>query len=105
MSTEKLIRQPLSYEILQAHYAATPGLVADKIKAVLEFVWSVLPQNAVSGIVFAYDEAQNLSDHAAKGQYPMSLLLDVFQSIQTVLCKGSPGPLCSARQALVYILS
>ena len=34
------------------------------------------------GIIFAYDEAQNLSDHAEKEEYPLSLLLDVFQSIQ-----------------------
>jgi hypothetical protein len=34
------------------------------------------------GVIFAYDEAQNLADHAAKDQYPLSLLLDVFQSIQ-----------------------
>lgn len=86
-STEKVIKQPLSYEILQAQYAATPGLVADKIKAVLEFVWSVLPQNAISGIVFAYDEAQNLADHAQKDEYPLSLLLEVFQSLQR---KGYP---------------
>ena len=39
------------------------------------------------GLVFAYDEAQNLSDHAAKNEYPLSLLLDVFQSIQK---KGIP---------------
>jgi hypothetical protein len=33
-------------------------------------------------IVFAYDEAQTMADHAEKEQYPLSLLLDVFQSIQ-----------------------
>src|SRR5207302_11446065 len=32
--------------------------------------------------IFAYDEAQNLADHAVKDQYPLSLLLDVFQSVQ-----------------------
>src|ERR1017187_866558 len=40
-----------------------------------------------------------------------AILHDIFQSIRTVLCKGrllckpSPEPLCSARHALVYILS
>ncbi len=34
------------------------------------------------GIVFAYDEADNLADYTAKDQYPLSLLLDVFQSVQ-----------------------
>src|SRR5439155_24579416 len=37
--------------------------------------------------IFAYDEAQNLSDHAASKEYPLSLMLDVFQSIQK---KGIP---------------
>lgn len=34
------------------------------------------------GVIFAYDEAQNLSDHAKRDQRPLSLLQDVFQSIQ-----------------------
>jgi hypothetical protein len=38
-------------------------------------------------LIFAYDEAQNLSDNAERDQYPLSLLLDVFQSIQR---KGIP---------------
>jgi hypothetical protein len=68
-------------------YEATPGLVADKLKAVLEIVWESLKDSGRSGVVFAYDEAQNLSDNSAKEQYPLSLLLDVFQSIQK---KGVP---------------
>ncbi|HVE91940.1 MAG TPA: AAA family ATPase [Actinomycetota bacterium] len=78
---------PLSYAVLSAVYEKTPGLVSDKIKAVLEFVYSVLRQHHRSRIIFAYDEAQNLSDHAHKEQFPLSLLLDVFQSIQR---KGIP---------------
>ena len=38
--------------------------------------------------MFEYDEAQNLSDNASEQQYPLSILLDVFQSIQR-----SPGGL------------
>jgi hypothetical protein len=38
-------------------------------------------------LIFAYDEAQNLADHRAKDQFPLSLLLDTFQSIQK---KGIP---------------
>jgi hypothetical protein len=34
------------------------------------------------GVIFAYDEAQTLADNAQKTQYPLSVLLDVFQSIQ-----------------------
>jgi hypothetical protein len=76
----------LSYEELAARYKETPGLVADKIKAVLEFVWLGL-KDREQRVIFAYDEAQNLSDHAERGEYPLSVLLDVFQSIQR---KGIP---------------
>ncbi len=38
--------------------------------------------HSAKGIVLAYDEAQNLSDQAKKDEHPLSVLLDVFQSIQ-----------------------
>jgi hypothetical protein len=73
----------LNFHLLSQIYEETPGLPTDKLKYVLEFVWSILNRVPnLKGIVFAYDEAQNLSDHAAKDQYPLSLLLDTFQSIQ-----------------------
>jgi hypothetical protein len=57
--------------------------VADKLKAVLQTVWEILrARGGARGVVFAYDEAQTLSDNASHGQYPLSMLLDVFQSIQ-----------------------
>ena len=71
----------LSYELLVDLYRRSPGLVADKLKAVLEGVAAVL-QKQDRGLIFAYDEAQNLSDHAADKQFPLSVMLDVFQSIQ-----------------------
>ena len=78
----------LTYEELLLLYSETPGLPLDKIKAVIETSWSFIENdNGASGIVFAYDEAQNLSDHAEKEQFPLSLLLDAFQSIQR---KGLP---------------
>ena len=46
-------------------YERTPGLVADKLKHVLETVWQVLATLNRKGVIFAYDEAQNLADHAA----------------------------------------
>ena len=85
--TDRVIHDPLDYNILRRRFDETPGLISDKLKATLEFVWSVMPQVAISGIVFAYDEAQNLGDHANDNEYPLSLLLDVFQSIQR---KGVP---------------
>jgi hypothetical protein len=42
---------------------------------------------AKNRVIFAYDEAQNLTDNADRDQYPLSVLLDVFQSIQR---KGIP---------------
>jgi hypothetical protein len=80
-------RIPLSHEVLAAVYSSKPGLIADKIKATLEFVWHHLREHDHHKVIFAYDEAQNLSDHAEKEQFPLSVLLDVFQSIQK---KGIP---------------
>jgi len=77
----------LDYNLLKLVYDQTPGLTSDKLKAVLELVWSSLERTTTSGVVVAYDEAQNLTDQAAAQQYPLSLLLDVFQSIQK---KGIP---------------
>jgi hypothetical protein len=78
---------PLSHDVLASVYHATPGLISDKIKATLEFAWKHLYQREPRRIVFAYDEAQNLSDHTEKEQFPLSVLLDIFQSIQK---KGIP---------------
>jgi hypothetical protein len=72
----------LNYQTLAAIYDHTPGLVSDKLKGVLEFVWPYIRMGGKQGIIFAYDEAQNLADHSAKDQFPLSLLLDVFQSVQ-----------------------
>jgi hypothetical protein len=78
----------LTFHELERIYAQTPGLPLDKTKAVLESAWSAVEQqNSSRGIVFAYDEAQNLSDHSEKDQFPLALLLDTFQSIQR---KGLP---------------
>lgn len=73
----------LDYQTLKSLYEQIPGLPSDKTKGVLEYVWDVLRKHgSPSGIIFAYDEAQTLGDHASKEEYPLSMLLDVFQSIQ-----------------------
>ena len=72
----------LDYEALLAVWNRTPGLSSDKLVALLETVWAVVQLHDIPGIVFAYDEAQNLANHPAKEEYPLSMLLDVFQSIQ-----------------------
>jgi type II secretory pathway predicted ATPase ExeA len=72
----------LTYRALMAIYTETPGLPSDKLKAVLHAVSMAIKGTDIRGIVFAYDEAQEMTDHAAKDQYPLSLTLEVFQSIQ-----------------------
>lgn len=78
----------MSYKLLANIHNETPGLMLDKLKTVLEFVWNNLKCiSGTRGVIFAYDEAQNLSDQSKKGQYPLGNLLDLFQSIQR---KGIP---------------
>ena len=81
-TTPTTLVQPINYGYLMEIYEKSPGLAADKLKAVLEFIWTIVQQTGFRGIIFAYDEAQNLSDNSAKEQFPLSVMLDVFQSIQ-----------------------
>lgn len=79
----EIVENKLSYEVLVGLYNSIPGLIADKLKAVLEIVWACMrAEGKTSGVVFAYDEAQTMSDHPSKEQFPLSLILDTFQSIQ-----------------------
>ena len=80
---EEVIDHRLTYEALTELHSRTPGLTLDKIKEVVETCWRAVGSRAsVRGIVFAYDEAQNLADRASVDQFPLSLLLDAFQSLQ-----------------------
>ncbi|HEY1767156.1 MAG TPA: AAA family ATPase [Terracidiphilus sp.] len=80
--TQEITSETLNFQVLKSLYDSSPGLAADKLKSVLETIWPYVQSEGRRGIIFAYDEAQNLADHAAKDQYPLSLLLDVFQSLQ-----------------------
>ncbi len=73
---------PLSFDLLADLYQQTPGLVSDKLKTVLSFAAEALQANGRSRVIFAYDEAQNLSDSAGRREYPLSVILDVFQYLQ-----------------------
>lgn len=79
----------LAFEDLWSIYEQTPGLVLDKLKAVFVQVAELLAQVPIRGVVFAYDEAQNLADHAKEKEYPLSLLLDLFSYLQRVQLKRS----------------
>ncbi len=80
--SQDVTERTLDYRTLASIYEITPGLVLDKIKRVLEVAWAYVSTTQCKGIIFAYDEAQNLADHAKEKEYPLSLMLDVFQSIQ-----------------------
>lgn len=87
-SKKETTKYTLNFNALIEIYKSTPGLALDKLKATLEKAWNAISFTAeIKGIVFAYDEAQNLSDQATKEQFPLSLLLDTFQSLQK---KGLP---------------
>lgn len=85
----KEIQYTLNFQTLADTYRQIPGLSLDKTKGVLEMTWKTLVKATpeLRGIIFAYDEAQNLGDRQDKEQYPLSLLLDSFQSLQR---KGFP---------------
>jgi hypothetical protein len=71
----------IDFNHLMRVYESTPGLVVDKLRTILVLIWQYL-QGHVNGIVFAYDEAQILSDHSKAAEFPLSMLLELFQSIQ-----------------------
>lgn len=79
---QRTIQYTLDFSALKQIWESTPGLASDKLRKVLEVVWETVKDTERAKIIFAYDEAQNLTDHAQREQYPLSLLLDVFQSIQ-----------------------
>ena len=91
VTNEESIDITLGYDNLISVYRAAPGLVSDKLKAVLLHVYPYIQKSGKRGVIFAYDEAQNLADHAADKQYPLSILLEIFQSIQR---KSIPFMLC-----------
>jgi hypothetical protein len=108
--TKEASKRPLGFDDLWGIYEKTPGLVEDKLKAVLERVAKVIEPSGLKGVVFAYDEAQNLSDHKANNEFPLSLLLDVFSYLQRrdygchfllVLC-GLPTLLPKLNEARTY---
>jgi hypothetical protein len=74
--------RPIEFDDLWKLYESTNGLTDDKLKAVLAYARNTLEDTGIKGIVFAYDEAQNLSDHAVAKEYPLSLILDVFSYFQ-----------------------
>jgi hypothetical protein len=81
-ATPEVSERPTQFDDLWKIYETTPGLTDDKLKAVMISVRNVLEKTDLKGVIFAYDEAQNLSDHALAREFPLSVLLDVFSYFQ-----------------------
>lgn len=73
----------LDYKGLLDFYERQPGMLLDKLKASFEFVWPFVERSGKKGIIFAYDEAQVVQDQSKNGQFPLSLMLGLFQSLQS----------------------
>ncbi len=73
------------YYTMMTVFEHEPGLAADKIKRILLIAWELMQNNMQDkkGIIFAWDEAQNLTDRSADNEYPLGVLLDVFSSLQS----------------------
>ena len=73
------------YQTMMALFEQEPGLTSDKIKRILLIAWELMQNNMQDkkGIIFAWDEAQNLTDRSADNEYPLGVLLDVFSSLQS----------------------
>ena len=75
-------KRPLNFDDLWNIYESTPGFGTDKLKAVLEYAARMIAGTGLRGVVFAYDEAQNLADKKEREQFPLSLVCDVFSNLQ-----------------------
>ena len=81
-SSQILGERPLTFDDLRNIYEVTPGFSADKLKAVLLYSAQIIKNTGIKGVVFAYDEAQNLVDKKEREQFPLSLVCDVFAYLQ-----------------------
>lgn len=71
-----------SFDALKSIYERAPGLPSDKLKTVLSRLGTLAIRARVAGVVFAYDEAQCLSDRAEANEFPMSMLIETIASLQ-----------------------
>lgn len=71
-----------TFDFLWKRYSETPGLASDKLKQILTLAGRWAREEGFRGVVFGCDEAQTLSDRERAGEFPLALLLDVFQFVQ-----------------------
>lgn len=81
-SERNLDRNQEVFAALKAVYERAPGLQSDRLKAVLSRAGSLAARARASGIILAYDEAQCLTDHAERNEFPMSMLVETVASMQ-----------------------
>lgn len=81
-SKRQIKEKPLAFDDLWGVFNSTNGLTIDRLKALLTYCARLVEGTSLKGIIFAYDEAQNLSDHSAQDEFPLALLLDAFSSMQ-----------------------
>src|SRR5262249_45294467 len=76
------MNSPIDFGLLWSLFDKQPGLIVDKLKSTLEFVWKAVQSIGSRGVLFAYDEAQVVRDREEDHQYPLATLLETFQSVQ-----------------------
>lgn len=73
----------LNFDAMRALYEQAPGLPSDKLRAVLRRVSEFVERSKLAGLFLAFDEAQCLTDNAARDQFPMSMLIETVSHLQT----------------------
>jgi AAA+ ATPase superfamily predicted ATPase len=73
---------PHAFDVLRGIYERAPGLPSDRLKSTLIQLGSLVNRAKARGIVFAYDEAQCLSDYAERNEFPMSMLIETIAALQ-----------------------
>lgn len=77
---EREIRATL--DVLREIFDGTPGLAQDKLKKIVALAGQWAREQGFRGIVFGCDGVQALSEREPEEEFPLALLLDVFQSVQ-----------------------
>jgi hypothetical protein len=83
-ATRDVDREQDVFATLKDIYERAPGLPSDRLKAVLNCATSLAARARATGIILAYDEAQCLSDHAERNEFPMSMLVETIGALQKI---------------------
>ena len=69
-------------DVLREIFSGTPGLVQDKLKKIVALAGQWAREQGFRGIVFGCAGTQTLCAQELEGEFPLALLLSVFQSVQ-----------------------